>query len=139
MMPTLPRPHLIVRQPRLALGPLQALLDPVLRLEHPRQLRRRRRQRRVGQQIIVLPTAVALALDSFGQYLAVAEVHGRLYLFDAQGKLVKRWVGEGSYGEIEAEIRRLLVAANPGTKLPPVSPDLSSFSVRAGAEKLCAA
>ena len=36
------------------------------------------------------------------------------YLFDAQGKLVKRWVGEGGYDEIEAEIRRLLVAANPG-------------------------
>ena len=34
------------------------------------------------------------------------------YLFDGQGKLVKRWVGEGRYDEIEAEIRRLLVAAN---------------------------
>ena len=40
------------------------------------------------------------------------------YLFDAQGKLVKRWVGEGRYDEIEAEIRRLLVAAKPGTQLP---------------------
>ena len=38
------------------------------------------------------------------------------YLFDAQGKLVKRWVGEGSYDEIEAEIRRLLVAAKPGSQ-----------------------
>ena len=37
------------------------------------------------------------------------------YLFDARGKLVKRWVGEGSYHDIETEIRRLLVAANPGT------------------------
>ena len=35
------------------------------------------------------------------------------YLFDAQRKLVKRWVGEGSYRDIEAEIRRLLVAASP--------------------------
>ena len=25
------------------------------------------------------------------------------YLFDAQGKLMKRWVGEGRYDEIEAE------------------------------------
>src|SRR5882672_7345031 len=36
------------------------------------------------------------------------------YLFDARGNLVKRWVGEGSYDDIEAEIRRLLVVANPG-------------------------
>jgi thiol-disulfide isomerase/thioredoxin len=50
------------------------------------------------------------------------------YLFDAQGKLVKRWVGEGSYDEIEAEIRRLLVAANPGIKLPAVSPEATAFA-----------
>ena len=50
------------------------------------------------------------------------------YLFDAQGKLVKRWVGEGSYSDIEAEIRRLLVAARPGTKLPAVSPETTAFA-----------
>jgi thiol-disulfide isomerase/thioredoxin len=50
------------------------------------------------------------------------------YLFDAHGTLVKRWVGEGSYGDIEAEIRRLLVAANPGTKLPPISPEVTAFA-----------
>ena len=50
------------------------------------------------------------------------------YLFDAQGKLVKRWVGEGSYSDIEAEIRRLLVAARPGTKLPAVSPEATAFA-----------
>jgi len=50
------------------------------------------------------------------------------YLFDARGMLVKRWVGEGSYGEIEAEIRRLLVAANPGTKLPPLSAEVTAFA-----------
>ena len=50
------------------------------------------------------------------------------YLFDAQGKLVKRWVGEGRYDDIEAEIRRLLVAAKPGTPLPPVSPEAASFA-----------
>ena len=50
------------------------------------------------------------------------------YLFDAQGKLVKRWVGEGRYGEIEAEIRRLLVAARPGTALPAVSPEVTAFA-----------
>src|SRR5262249_29377867 len=45
------------------------------------------------------------------------------YLFDTNGKLVKRWVGEGSYRDIETEIRRLLVRERPGTKLPPVSPE----------------
>jgi len=50
------------------------------------------------------------------------------YLFDAQGKLVKRWVGEGRYGEVEAEIRRLLVAARPGTALPAISPEANAFA-----------
>jgi hypothetical protein len=50
------------------------------------------------------------------------------YLFDAQGKLVKRWAGEGRYDEIEAEIRRLLVAAKPGTQLPAVSPEVTAFA-----------
>ena len=49
------------------------------------------------------------------------------YLFDAHGTLVKRWVGEGSYGEIEAEIRRLLLIANPGTKLPPISAEVTAL------------
>src|SRR5262245_49416240 len=39
------------------------------------------------------------------------------YLFDEMGRLVRRWVGEGSYDEIESEIRRLLVAAQPGRQL----------------------
>ena len=50
------------------------------------------------------------------------------YLFDAQGQLVKRWIGEGSYDQIEAEIRRLLLKANPGAKLPGVSPEASAFA-----------
>jgi thiol-disulfide isomerase/thioredoxin len=50
------------------------------------------------------------------------------YLFDAQGKLVKRWLGEGRYHEIEMEIRRLLVAARPGTQLPAVSPEATAFA-----------
>ena len=50
------------------------------------------------------------------------------YLFDAQGKLVKRWAGEGRYDEIEAEIRRLLVAAKPGIQLPAVSPEATAFA-----------
>jgi len=50
------------------------------------------------------------------------------YLFDARGTLVKRGEGEGSYGDIEAEIRRLLVAAKPGTALPPISPEATAFA-----------
>ena len=50
------------------------------------------------------------------------------YLFDSHGRLVKRWMGEGSYDEIESEIRRLLVAAQPGLQLPAVSQEASTFA-----------
>ena len=50
------------------------------------------------------------------------------YLFDSRGTLVKRWVGEGRYADIEAELRRLLVAANPGATLPPISPEAAAFA-----------
>ena len=50
------------------------------------------------------------------------------YLFDAQGTLVKQWVGEGHYHEIEAEIRRLLLAVKPGTQLPAMSPEATAFA-----------
>ena len=50
------------------------------------------------------------------------------YLFDGEGKLVKRWVGEGRYDEIESEIRRLLTAANSGVQLPAVSREAAVFA-----------
>ena len=50
------------------------------------------------------------------------------YLFDDRGRLVRRWVGEGSYDEIEREIRRLLVAARPGIQMPSVSDESSTFA-----------
>src|SRR5919106_1405037 len=50
------------------------------------------------------------------------------YLFDGEGKLVKRWVGEGRYNEIESEIRRLLAAADPGVQLPAVSHEATVFA-----------
>ena len=53
------------------------------------------------------------------------------YVFDASGAMAKRWVGEGSYRDIEMEIRRLLTAARPGTALPPISPEATAFA-RAG-------
>jgi hypothetical protein len=50
------------------------------------------------------------------------------YLFDAKGTLVKRWVGEGHYDEIEAEIRRLLVAARSATRLPALTTEATAFA-----------
>jgi len=50
------------------------------------------------------------------------------YLFDDRGRLVRRWIGEGSYDEIEREIRRLLVAAHPASLLPAVSELASTFA-----------
>ena len=50
------------------------------------------------------------------------------YLYDRQGRLVKRWAGEGRYDEIESEIRRLLAAGNPGGELPPVSHEATVFA-----------
>jgi hypothetical protein len=50
------------------------------------------------------------------------------YLFDGQGALVRRWVGEGQYDEIESEIRRLLTATNPGVQLPAVSHEATRFA-----------
>ena len=50
------------------------------------------------------------------------------YLFDDRGRLVKRWIGEGNYDEIEREIRRLLVAARPGSQLPAMSELASTFA-----------
>ena len=50
------------------------------------------------------------------------------YLFDARGRLVKRWTGDGSYDEIEREIRRLLVATQPGLEVPAVSKEAARFA-----------
>ena len=50
------------------------------------------------------------------------------YLYDSQGKLVKRWVGEGHYDEIEEELRRQLIAANPATHLPSITTEVTVFT-----------
>jgi hypothetical protein len=50
------------------------------------------------------------------------------YLFDHRGQLVHKWIGEGRYDEIESEIRRLLTAANPAVRLPPVSAESTMFA-----------
>ncbi|MDO3705091.1 redoxin domain-containing protein [Micromonospora sp. C28SCA-DRY-2] len=50
------------------------------------------------------------------------------YLFDADGLLVDRWVGEGGYERVESEIRRLIEVRAPGTRLPPVSPEATAFA-----------
>jgi thiol-disulfide isomerase/thioredoxin len=53
------------------------------------------------------------------------------YLFDDRGRLVRKWVGEGSYDEIEREIRRLLIAAKPASQLPAAT-ELSSTFAKTG-------
>jgi hypothetical protein len=50
------------------------------------------------------------------------------YLFDARGHLVKRWVGEGDYDQIESAIRGLLATTDPGVRLPPVSQEATMFA-----------
>ncbi|RKN48600.1 redoxin family protein [Micromonospora endolithica] len=50
------------------------------------------------------------------------------YLFDADGQLVDRWVGEGDYEQVESEIRRLIEVRAPGTRLPPVSAEVTAFA-----------
>src|SRR5262245_52235418 len=71
-----------------------------------------------------------IALDNdFAVWRALAnDAWPAKYLFDSRGNLVRRWAGEGSYDEIEREIRRLLVVARPGTRLPPVSPEAAAFA-----------
>jgi hypothetical protein len=58
------------------------------------------------------------------------------YLFDADGKLRAKWVGEGSYPQMEATIRALLSEAHPGVKLPPPTDETRTwtqdYSKRAG-------
>ncbi|SCF28066.1 redoxin [Micromonospora mirobrigensis] len=49
------------------------------------------------------------------------------FLFDADGRLVDRWVGEGDYDRVESEIRRLVEATTPGVALPPVTPEVTAF------------
>src|SRR5215468_10344180 len=50
------------------------------------------------------------------------------YLFDDRGRLVQRWIGEGSYDDIERAIRRLLVAAHPDSQLPAESEVALTFA-----------
>jgi hypothetical protein len=71
-----------------------------------------------------------VALDNnFASWRALRnEAWPTKYLFDAKGKLVRRWVGEGSYHEIEAEIRRALLTARPEIELPAVTPEATAFA-----------
>src|SRR3954447_12494128 len=71
-----------------------------------------------------------IAIDnSFGIWRAFEnDAWPAKYLFDDRGRLVRRWAGEGSYDEIEREIRRLLVAARPGVAMPPVTGESLAFA-----------
>ncbi|TDC37845.1 redoxin [Micromonospora sp. 15K316] len=50
------------------------------------------------------------------------------YLFDADGKRVARWIGEGEYDRTEAVIRQLLVDREPDIELPSVTPEAATFA-----------
>ena len=65
VMPTHPMAHLVVAQPRVALAPLEALLDLVLGLGHPRELRHTRPLRGEREVVVVFETLVASALASY--------------------------------------------------------------------------
>src|SRR5712692_6424319 len=69
MMPSLPRAHLVVSQARFPLGPLQTFFDAMLRGEDTGEFLQGCCQRRVGQQVIMLPSAVALPLTKHHQKL----------------------------------------------------------------------
>jgi hypothetical protein len=62
VVPASPGPHLIVGQPRLALGPSEAFLDPMSRPGHPGQLLQRLLGIGVGQVVVMLELAVGLGL-----------------------------------------------------------------------------
>jgi thiol-disulfide isomerase/thioredoxin len=50
------------------------------------------------------------------------------YLFDFDGRLMNRWLGEGGYDQIETEIRHALTAAYPGLPLPSTTPEVDAFA-----------
>jgi len=62
VMPSFPSAHLVVRQARLTLGPLQVIFNVMLGLEDASEFRERRVHRRECQCVIVLPRAVLLSL-----------------------------------------------------------------------------
>ena len=82
--------------------------------------------RGIGDQGLTYPIAID---NDFAIWRAFGnDVWPAKYLFDDRGRLVRRWPGEGSYDEIEGEIRRLLVAAQPGIQLPTVSQEAVTFA-----------
>ena len=58
VMPAYPTPHFVVRQTRLALGPLNAFLDPMLRLQHASQLFQGCGRIRIRQVVVVFHLAI---------------------------------------------------------------------------------
>src|SRR5580700_442319 len=69
MMPSLPRANLVVCQTRFPLGTLQDFFDPMLGLEDPGEFLEWCCQRGARQQVIMLPSAVFLALAKHHQEL----------------------------------------------------------------------
>jgi len=86
----------------------------------------------VKAQAAVLGVKYPIAVDnSYGTWNAYAnEYWPAEYLIDAQGVVRHVDFGEGSYALTETLIRKLLVAAHPGLKLPPPTsvPNLTPFA-----------
>src|SRR5208283_479553 len=68
MVPTLPGADVVLRQARLAFGPPQAFLHPMLRIHHPRELPQRRVERRVREGVVVFHDLAALSLAEDHQH-----------------------------------------------------------------------
>ena len=77
MLPAQPVPDLVLAQARLALGPLQAFLDPVRRLGHACQFRERHLWVGGRQIVIMLERTVRLKLAGHEQQLLRARAPRR--------------------------------------------------------------
>src|SRR4051794_36897313 len=69
MMPGNPLPTLTIAQARLTLGPLEAFLDAMLRLRHPRQFLQRGPRVRVREVVIMLVGLIRLPSPRHEQQL----------------------------------------------------------------------
>src|SRR3972149_994295 len=69
MMPTHPIANLILGKSRVAFGPLQTFLDPMLGFGHAGELSQRRFRRGVRQEVIVFHRAVVLRFPQDYEHL----------------------------------------------------------------------
>ena len=105
VVPTRPRPYLIISQTCLPLGTPEAFFNPVLSLEHTGELRYLCGQGGIGQQIVVLARAIALSLPEHYQQLRHvrhpafrAGLHQRpRHLHDRQRQGLQKFIGQADW------------------------------------------